>query len=117
MSLIESRKSLKQATASPYRPPPIPPSYSLIKLFLSGFFVPLGEMRAAVIMWSSLALLPSLMRPCQHVSQVTYLLQKVLGEITGARAGFLLHVPSRRLKLLYSNDKNGRGSLLAPFVG
>ena len=86
-------------------------------LFLTGFFVPLGDMRAAVIMWSSLALLPSLMRPCQLLRHFTYLLQKVLSEIAGGRPGFLLHVPSRWLKLLYSDDKKGLGSLLAPFVG
>jgi hypothetical protein len=74
-------------------------------------------MRAAVIMWSSLALLPSLMRPYQHLSQVTYLLQKVLGEITSARAGFLLHVPSRCLKFLYSDDKNWLGELTGTLCG
>ena len=100
VSLIDSRKSLKQATASPYRPPPMPPSDSLFMLFLSGFLVPLGDMRAAVIMWSSLALLPSLMRPCQLLRHFTYLLQKVLSEIPGGRPGFLLHVPSRWLKFL-----------------
>lgn len=50
-----------------------------------------------------------------HLSQVTYLLQKVLGEITGTRAGFLLHVPSRWLKLLYSDDKRGEGAYWQPW--
>lgn len=59
-------------------------------------------MRAAVIMWSSLALLPSLMRPYQHLSQFTYLLQKVLSEIASARARFLLYFLSWQVKFLYS---------------